>query len=541
MPWRGPAYPGELPTLGYQVLGWISEMLAAPDRQDYEPLILTREQAQFVVNFYALDPVTGRRRYRRAVLSRPKGWGKSPVLAALAAVEALGDVVPAGWDAAGEPVGRPWCDLRTPWVQLAAVSEDQTRNAWLPLLEMLREGPALDAYRGLEPLETFVNLPRGRIEFVTSAATSREGNRPVFAVLDQTEEWKPANGGVRLAATVRRNLGKTGGSSIESPNAYEPGAGSVAEASAEYAARIREGRVQDDGLLWDHREAPPETDMADQASLLDGLRFAYGESADAAGGWVDLERLVREVWDPATDPQDARRFYLNQITHAADAWLSQPEWAGCVDATKVVADSETITLGFDGSRSRSHSVTDATALIGCRVSDGHLFEIGVWEQPAGPNGIGWEVPLVEVEAAIQSAFGRWRVVGCFCDPSRWDNRIGQWEARWHRQLRVKASRDHPMFWWMNEGRVRQMVRAYEQFHSAVVDGELTHDGSFALTRHVLNARRRQKRSGIIIGKEFAESPRKIDAAVAAVLAWQARLVALSSGAGAGTFVPRRIR
>src|SRR4051794_39370774 len=61
MPWRGPSYPGELPTLGYQVLGWIEGMLAAPDRPGYEPLILTREQAQFVVNFYALDPVTGRR------------------------------------------------------------------------------------------------------------------------------------------------------------------------------------------------------------------------------------------------------------------------------------------------------------------------------------------------------------------------------------------------------------------------------------------------------------------------------------------------
>jgi hypothetical protein len=459
MPWRGPSYPGELPTLGYQVLGWIEAMLAAPDRPGYEPLIFTREQAQFVVSFYALDPATGRRRYRRGVLSRPKGWGKalaldtplptptgwttmgdvaagdellgadrrptkvlattgvwpaddcyavrfsdgerivanarhlwavedrgndgveriidteglavmddpwrwavakdiwarhlvavepvapvptkcvtvaaadglflagersvpthnSPVLAALAVVEALGDVVPAGWDAAGEPVARPWADLRTPWVQLAAVSEDQTRNAWTPLLEMLREGPVLDAYPGLEPLETFVNLPRGRIEFVTSAATSREGNRPVFAVLDQTEEWKPANSGVRLAATVRRNLGKTGGSSVESPNAYEPGAGSVAEASAEYATRIADGTVRDDGLLWDHREAPPDTDMADESSLLAGLAHVYGESAGTAGGWVDLDRLVREIWDPATDPQDARRFYLNQITHAADA------------------------------------------------------------------------------------------------------------------------------------------------------------------------------------------------------------------------------
>lgn len=138
-------------------------------------------------------------------------------------------------------MGRPWADLRTPLVQLAAVSEDQTANAWTPLLEILREGSAAPAYPGLEPLDTFVNFPRGRIEFVTSSATSREGNRPVFAVLEQTEEWRPSNGGVRLAATIRRNIGKTGGSSIESPNAFEPGADSVAEQSAEILPQHRGG------------------------------------------------------------------------------------------------------------------------------------------------------------------------------------------------------------------------------------------------------------------------------------------------------------
>lgn len=530
MPWRGPDYPGELPTLGYLVLDWIADHLATPDRSEYEPLRLTREQAQFVLNFYALDPATGRRKYRRAVLSRPKGWGKSPVLAAIACAEALGPVVPDGWDASGDPEGRPWADSRTPWVQLAAVSEDQTRNAWAPLLEMLREGPALNIYPGLEPMETFVNLPKGRIEFVTSSATSREGNRPVFCVLDQTEEWKPSNGGIKLAATLRRNLGKTGGSSIESPNAFEPGAGSVSEASAEYWKRIMEGRAKDDGLLWDHREAPSETDMADRDSLLAGLVVAYGDSAASAGGWVDLERIMAEVWDPATEPQTARMYYLNQVTHASDAWLSQPEWAGCSHPETTVADGDVVTLGFDGSRQRARGVTDATALIGCRVTDGHLFDLGVWEQPSGPSGEGWAVPTTEVDAAVRAAFDRFTVVGFYADPARWEGYVAQWEAAFHKGLAVKASRDHPCEWWMTGGRSGLIVRALEQFHSAVVDGELSHDGSFALTRHILNARRRSSRAGMQIAKEHPDSARKIDAAVAAVLAWQARLDAVAVGA-----------
>lgn len=74
MPWR-PVEPGEVPTLGYEVLEWMTTYLATPDRPDYEPFVPTREQAQFVINFYAIDPYTGRRRFRRGVISRPKGWG----------------------------------------------------------------------------------------------------------------------------------------------------------------------------------------------------------------------------------------------------------------------------------------------------------------------------------------------------------------------------------------------------------------------------------------------------------------------------------
>jgi hypothetical protein len=453
------------------------------------------------------------------------------VLAAIACAEALAPVIPDGWDADGEPVGKPWAEVRTPWVQLAAVSEDQTRNAWAPLLEMLREGPAVDEYPGLEPLDTFINLPKGRIEFVTSAATSREGNRPVFCVLDQTEEWRPSNGGVKLAATLRRNLGKTNGSSIESPNAYLPGDGSVAEESAEYYKRICEGRAKDDGLLYDHREAPPETDMADRDSLLAGLAYTYGDSADAAGGWVDLERIAAEVWDPATHPQDARRFYLNQITHASDSWISQPEWASALAGDKTIARSDEVVLGFDGSRKRSHSVTDATALVGCRVSDGHLFLLGCWEQPDGPFGVDWQVPTVEILAAVEDAFRQYKVVGMYADPALWESHVAGWEAKYGRRLKVKASANHPIEWWMTGGRSGLIVRALEKFRSSVVDGELTHDGSSALTRHVLNARRRTSRSGIQIMKEHPESSRKIDAALAAVLAWQCRVDAMAKGLG----------
>ncbi len=67
---------------------------------------------------------------------------------------------------------------------------------------------------------------------------------------------------------------------------------------------------------------------------------------------------------------------------------------------------------------------------------------------------------------------------------------------------------------------------------AIMNGEVTHDGSAALTRHVLNARRRATRTGYLLYKAHPESPDKIDAAYAAIMAWKARLDAVSAGLGA---------
>jgi hypothetical protein len=34
MPWRGPEYEGEFPTLGYEVAQWIQDNCVIPDRED---------------------------------------------------------------------------------------------------------------------------------------------------------------------------------------------------------------------------------------------------------------------------------------------------------------------------------------------------------------------------------------------------------------------------------------------------------------------------------------------------------------------------
>jgi hypothetical protein len=540
VPWA-PAFEGELPTLGWVCLDWVRSHLVVPDGATAgAPLVYTREQAQFILNFYRVkadfdgviirgSQLINAREIRRAILSRAKGWGKSPVLASVALFEAFGPALLDGWDANGRPVGREWASLGfKAKSQIIATSEDQTSNTWEPLLDMVRGGDIIN-WPGVEALDTFVRGPRVRVEFTTSSANSREGGRPVFASLDQTESWVESNGGRRLAAAVRRNLAKTQGTSIESPNAYRPGDESVAEGSFKSYARQKAGKTRSQGILLDHREAPPETDPEDADSMMAGLAHAYGDSAGERGGWVNLERIADDFWDPDTEPQDARMYYFNQVTHAATAWLTHVEWAARYQPDSPVGDGDIITLGFDGSRRRARGIVDATALVGCHVPTGYVWEIKVWEQPDGKQGKGWEVPRPEVHAAVRMAFDRWRVVGFFADPAKWENDVAGWEATWGRRLPVKATQEHPIEWWMTGGRLGQIVKAVEAAEEAVRGGSMSHDGSFALTQHALNARRKETPSGITIAKEHPDSRRKIDAAVAMVLALWARKGAVAKG------------
>ena len=67
-------------------------------------------------------------------------------------------------------------------------------------------------------------------------------------------------------------------------------------------------------------------------------------------------------------------------------------------------------------------------------------------------------------------------------------------------------------------------------HDAIVGGAVTVDDSPAFRSHALDARRRPSASGIQLRKEFPSSDRKIDAIVAAVIAYAVMLEARRAGA-----------
>lgn len=518
LPVGWPADQG-IKSAGIDVLAWSEATLTQPDGDGAgEPWRWRKSQGRFIAWWFALNE-DGHYLWRRGQIVLPKGAGKSPTAAALACCELAGPVRFLRWAANGEPVmgSHP-----SPEVKLSALSQDQAEDATMSLaVAMLSNPAAAREIPGLDPGITRIRTRNGSLTSATARAPSKEGLRPTAVVLDETSFWIQSNGGHRLAETLRRGLAKTGGRSLECTNMWVNGSDSVAERTCSYADSVRAGTHSGDGVLTWHPIGHCE-DLGDPEQLRDGLQELYRDAP-----WIDIGRLAAEVLDGDTHPADARRFYLNQPASSDDAWIRADQWHACLDRNKPLAEGDCITMGFDGSRGRARGNADATALVAVRVKDGHVELLGCWQAREGEDD--WEAPEALIDAAVREAFKKYRVVGFYADPSGWQSQLGTWEQLYSRRLKVRASgADHPTHFWASRSAV--MVKSLSAFEEAVNNGDLTHDGSYRLTEHVLNARRTvSPRAGIQIAKEYPDSPKKIDCAVAATLAWVARLDAHAAG------------
>lgn len=498
-------------SFGLQVIDWCESHLIQPDGPDAgDPFRFTAEQKAFVWRLYAVD-ARGRFLWNRAVMRRAKGWGKSPFLAALALCELLGPVRFSHFHA-GQPIAKP---VTMSWVQIAGVSEKQTLNTMSMVLALLSEDTK--AKYDVDPGVTRVLALGGscRLEPITASATTAEGARPSFVVLDETHHWMSANGGHKLAQTIRRNLGKSrdgSARSIETTNAHAMGMDSVAEQSYEAWSKQAGGTARGSTILYDSREAPPEIVLADREWLLEALAGVYGDST-----WVDLERIVDEIYDPNTSPSEARRFYLNQLQVAEDAWCRPTEWDELASTDLKLADGEMITLGFDGSKS-----FDLCVLIAIRVSDGAWFTLGAWD----PADYQDEAPRELIDEAIAAARGRYDVVGFYSDVHPFESYLDKWAVDFgamdkRQQLCATATGKHPIAWDMRT-RTKEFTHALEKMYQEIIEGSFRHDGHPVVRQHVHNARRRPNSWGVSVGKETRQSARHIDAVPAGCLARLAR-------------------
>jgi phage terminase large subunit-like protein len=178
--------------------------------------------------------------------------------------------------------------------------------------------------------------------------------------------------------------------------------------------------------------------------------------------------------------------------------LPPGSWTDCEQPGEV-PDGAEVVLGLDGSFSQ-----DCTALVVCSVSPRpHVGVVGLWRAPeADPE---WRVPILQVEERVREACRRWKVRECVADP-----------FRWQRSLEVLAGQGIPVAEFPQSA--ARMSPATTALREAVINVQVTHSGDVDLAEHFANARLRDDARGVRITKQSKHSGRRIDLAVAAVMA-----------------------
>ena len=195
-----------------------------------------------------------------------------------------------------------------------------------------------------------------------------------------------------------------------------------------------------------------------------------------------------------------RQLRLGQWVSTSDSWLPFGAFDACKDEDRVVEAGERVVLAFDGSASG-----DSTALIGCTL-DGHLFVEGLWEQEGDPR---WRVPRGDVDTAVDAAFAKYDVVELAADPWGWRSEIEGWADR---------HGDRKVIQW-NTAHAQRMAPATDRLYQGVIDRQVTHDGDPRLAAHFAHTVAKATALGDLVSKDKRNSPRKIDAAVASIVAF----------------------
>jgi phage terminase large subunit-like protein len=148
---------------------------------------------------------------------------------------------------------------------------------------------------------------------------------------------------------------------------------------------------------------------------------------------------------------------------------------------------------------------DSTALVVASIDEHpHVDVAGVWERPVGADEH-WRVDILAVEDHIRECHRVWQVREIVFDP-----------FRWARSMQVLSDEGLPVVEFPQSP--ARMVPATQRFYEAVVNKQVTQSGDPRLARHVGNCAVKVDARGARLTKDTKNSPRKIDLAVAAVMA-----------------------
>lgn len=414
----------------------------------------------------------GRLRHRSALIGLPRKNGKSSWLAVIALDHLL--FGPGGAE-----------------VYSCAADRDQARLVFGTVKRMVELDSELSSLLTMHR-DAVYNPHNGAVYRCLSAeAYTKEGLNPTLVCFDEVhaqpsrELWD-----VMALAMGARTEPLLVGITTAGVRTDSSGRDSLCYSMYQYGRRVASGEVDDPTFFFAWWEAADGADHRDPKT--------WKTANPAYGDLVAVEDFGAAVL--RTPESEFRIKRVNQWVSGMNAWLPVGAWEAC-KVQRSIPDGSRVVLGFDGSYRG-----DSTALVAVEVSDSppHIQVAGLWERPENASQ-DWAVPVMEVEQAIRNACVRWNVAEIACDP-----------YRWARSYQVLEAEGLPVVEFPQNA--SRMVPATQRFHEAVANHALTHDGDPRLARHISNCVLKIDQRGSRLAKETKWSQRRIDLAVAAVMA-----------------------
>jgi phage terminase large subunit-like protein len=424
----------------------------------------------------------GRLRHRQALIGVARKNGKS----------ALG----AGIGLAGLVLGPQGGEVYS-----LAADRNQARIVFGTARRMVELDPELSEQ--LKLYRDAIEMPAtGSVYRVLSAeAYTKEGLNPHLSIFDEVHAQPNRDlWDVMALAQGARAEPLLVGITTAGVKSDSTGRDSLCYSMYQYGRRVASGEVADPSFFMAWWEpANPEADHRAEAT--------WREANPGFAVLVDPEDFSSAV--RRTPENEYRTKRCNQWVSTSEAWLPLGIWAACADPHPIPPLAEVV-LGFDGSFSN-----DSTALVAVQVGERpHVDVAACWERP--PQAAeDWRVPIAQVEDAIRAATRRWQVRHIVCDP-----------FRWARTFQVLEDEGFPVVEFPQSP--ARMVPATQRFYEAVINRTLTHSGDPRLARHLDNAVLKVDARGSRLAKDARNSPRKIDLAVAAVMALDQAAVTVES-------------
>lgn len=419
-----------------------------------KPFRLRPWQRELVRGFYGAG-------VRQALVSLPRGNGKTSLAAALAVFELFDDQV------------------FSPNVVCVASTQAQAELLLGTARRMVELSPQLSDRAQVYQDKILVPQTAGQLIALPSLASALQGLDTTLAIVDELhvvdeDVWEA----IALASGKREHSLTL---AISTPSNSR---------SSVMWQLVEHGRSHSDPSFY-FREyaAPGACDINDES--------AWAEANPALADFLAIDALRSTA--KTTKATSFRRYRLGQWVEHDDVWLPADDWTACSDPNRDIRGP--VTLFFDGSAS-----DDSTVIVGATIAaPHHVFLVGAWEKPAHSLQ-DWRVPRQEVDAAVDAAFAKFDVKELACDPWGWRSEIEQWAGRYGANRVI----EWPTSTWS------RFAPAVDRMTQAVLERQMTHDGSDVITAHVANSRLKRTPSGDVIVKDGRNSPRKIDAAVGAV-------------------------